>query len=323
MPYKHRDPVRHKFDKAKHKVINWPQYDKALCERGNLTVWISLEAIEAWCPQLTVRKRGGQPKYSDLAIEIALTMRTVYCRALRNAEGFLKSLFRIMDVDLPVPDHTTVSRRSRILKLKPSKPTGKGPHTLLIDSTGLKIHGSGEWQETKHGLQKRRQWMKLHLGNDADNWDIVACELTTLYEDDPSQVPGLLNQIDGEIEQFIADGAYDKQSVYDAISEHQQARIPCVIPPRKDAVLSDDFEHKPTPRDKHILGIRELGRLGWQKETGYNRRSLVETTMYRFKTIIGGALRSRTFESQRTEAIIGVKALNTMTKLGMPISVRV
>ena len=196
------------------------------------------------------------------------------------------------------------------------------PIHILVDSTGLKVCGLGEWQETKHGLQKRKTWRKLHLAIDEKTGDIVASELTTNKEDDPSQIPALLDQIEEDIESIAADGAYDKQDVYDVLETHQQGPIRVIIPPRKDAVLSENACTSPTSRDKHIISMKEDGRLKWQKETGYNRRSLAETAMFRYKVIIGGQLRSRNFENQKTEARIGVAILNKMTNLGMPVSVR-
>jgi hypothetical protein len=322
MPYKHNQDRRHKFDKGRYSVKNWPEYDQALKNRRSLSIWLTKEAINAWQPENLQKKRGGQPVYSDVAIETGLTLRSLYKLGLRQTEGFLESISSLMGLALSIPDHTTFSRRSSELNITQFKREIGEPIHILVDSTGLKISGSGEWQETKHGLQKRKHWRKLHLAIDEATGNILASELTTHKNDDPSQVPILLDQIDEEIESMIADGAYDTREVYDALSNHKSGPIQGIMPPRKDAVLSDNALASPTTRDQNIICIKEKGRLNWQKETGYNRRSLVETAMFRYKIIIGGQLRSRSFENQKTEAIIGVAILDKMTNLGMPVSVR-
>ncbi len=322
MPYKHNHNRRHKFDKARYKVRNWPEYDRALRNRGGLTVWFSEEAVTAWRPDNIDKKRGGQPVYSDIAIETGLTLRSVYKLGLRQTEGFLESIFDFMGLNLSIPDHTTLSRRSGRLNIAGFKRNSSEPVHIIVDSTGLKICGSGEWQETKHGLQKRKNWRKLHLAIDEKTGDILASELTTNKKDDPSQLPGILDQIEEDIESVTADGAYDRNEVYDALESRSSGPVAAIIPPRKDAVLSENASDSPTPRDMHIMSIEENGRLKWQKRTGYNRRSLAETAMFRYKTIVGACLKSRNFESQKTEAKIGVAAINKMTGLGMPVSVR-
>ncbi len=322
MPYKHNHNRRHKFNKVRYKVRNWPEYDRALRNRGNLTVWFAEEAVAAWQADNIDKKRGGQPIYSDIAIETGLTLRSVYKLGLRQTEGFLEAIFDFMGLKLPIPDHTTLSRRSRKLKVVRFKRKPGDPLRLILDSTGLKICGSGEWQETKHGLRKRKNWRKLHLAINEKTGDILASELTTDKKDDPSQVPVMLDQIEEDIKSAAADGAYDRNEVYDALESRSSGPVAAIIPPRKDAALSENASDSPTPRDLHIMSIKENGRLKWQKETGYNRRSLVETAMFRYKTIVGACLKSRNFESQKTEAKIGVAVINKMTGLGMPVSVR-
>jgi transposase len=319
MPYKHNESRRHKFKKAGYRVKNWPEYDKALKQRGSLTIWFSEEAIAAWCPVLGVKQSGGQRVYADLAIETALTLRSVYHLALRQTEGLLESLARLLDLDIPIPDHTTLSRRSRDLNPAMFRRMPGEAVCILVDSTGLKISGTGEWEETKHGLSRRRCWKKLHLAIDESNGEILAATLTTHLEDDASQVGPLLDQIDGQIDSVIADGAYDTRAVYSLLEEKCIAGI---FPPRRDAVLSSDAETSPTTRDRNILMIQEKGRMAWQKETGYQRRSMVENGMFRYKKIIGGSLRSRDDSARKTEILIGVAILNRMNGLGSVVSVK-
>ena len=193
------------------------------------------------------------------------------------------------------------------------------PLHLLVDSTGLKIYGEGEWLDQKHGIRSRRRWRKLHLGIDAVTHEIVASELTPDDVGDVSEMPALLDQISAEVASMTADGAYDGEAVYDAVAKrHPEATV--IIPPRATAVPN---ESPTTQRDRHIAEIEKHGRMNWQRRSGYNRRSLVETAMYRYKTVVGRRLRARTLPNQRTEAKIGCNVLNRMTTLGMPATVRI
>src|SRR5689334_5262436 len=220
-----------------------------------------------------------------------------------------------LGLGLAVPDHTTLSRRAATLEVPRPRSGGSGPLHLLVDSTGLKLGGPGEWLVEKHGTRTRRAWRKLHLGVDADTGRIEAAELTTSGADDGSGVGPLLDQLEGAVASFTGDGAYDREDVYDAVAErHPEAAV--VVPPRKGAVPSGTAETAPTRRDRHLRLIAERGRLGWQKASGYNRRALAEAAMSRYKRVIGNALRSRADRRQATEVAIGVHVLNRMLELG-------
>jgi hypothetical protein len=201
-------------------------------------------------------------------------------------------------------------------------PCSKGPVHLLVDSTGLRLYGPGEWLIEKHGTQRRRSWRKLHIGVDAETGLILASELTTHDVDDGSQIEPLLDQITGSLASFIGDGAYDQAGVYDTVAKHHPD-ADVIVPPRATAVLSDAAGTAPTQRDRHLQSIEEHGRMGWQKTSGYNRRSLVETAISRLKRVIGPNLRSRTEPRRATEIAIAVHALNRMLELGRPKSVRI
>src|SRR5690349_1524425 len=320
VPFKLNQPGRRHIPRQKHKVTNWPAYDASLRQRGSLTVWFTDEAIRAWRaePRTT---RGGQPWYSPLAILTALTLRAVFRLGLRQTEGLIGSVLRLLGLDLAVPDHTTPSRRAATLEAPRPGPTG-GPLHLLVDSTGLKLGGPGEWLAEKHGTRTRRAWRKLHLGVDAGTGRIEAVELTTSEADDGSRVGPLLDQVEDPVASFTGDGAYDREDVYGAIAErHPEAAV--VVPPRRDAVPSDAAETEPTRRDRHLRCIAERGRLGWQKASGYDRRALAEAAVSRYKRVIGDALRSRTDPGRATEVAVAVRALNRMLELGRPESVRV
>ena len=320
MPFKANAARRHRIPKQRYRVTNWAEYDAALRQRGSLTVWFTDEAIAAWRAEPRTTP-GGQPWYSPLAILTALTLRAVFRLALRQTEGLIGSILRLLGVELAVPDHTTLSRRAATLRV-PRPRAGTGPLHLLVDSTGLKLGGPGEWLLEKHGTKARRSWRKLHLGVDAGSGRIEAVELTGHETDDGSRVGPLLDQVAGPVASFTGDGAYDREDVYGTVAEHHpEAAV--VVPPRSSAVPSETAETTPTLRDQHLQLIAERGRLGWQKASGYNRRALAEAAISRYKRVIGDALRSRTDRRQATEVAIAVRALNRMLELGRPEYVRI
>ena len=321
MPNKHNTKCRHHIPKMKYTVRNWAEYDAALRCRGSLTLWVTAEAMDHWAAQPRSTP-GGQCFYSDLAIETSLMLRLVFGQPLRQTEGLMASIFALLGVDLKVPDHSTVSRRAMSLEsISKRCALPAGPAHILIDSTGLKVFGAGEWLQEKHGQKSRRSWRKLHLAVDASTGLIVASILTEQDVDDPSQVGPLLDQIEHEIGQVTADGAYDGEPTYETI-EKRDPQIQVVIPPRVTAQPSAHFETEPTRRDAHLLMIQSLGRLGWQEACGYGTRALVETTMGRYKAIIGPRLRARDWRGQRTEAAVAVAVLNRMLGAGRSNSVR-
>ena len=320
MPNKHNAARRHHIPKMKFKITNWAEYEAGLRRRGSLTLWVTDEAIANWqaAPRLTP---GGQARYSDTAIETGLMLRLVFHLPLRQTEGFMSSIVELLDLSIEVPDHSTFSRRATTLPSVSLDRLPEGPLHLLIDSTGLKVYGAGEWLQEKHSVRARRTWRKLHLGVDANSGMIVASTLTEQDKGDPSQVGPLLDQIPGDIEKVTADGAYDGAPTYQRV-EQRGKDITVVIPPPITAVLSDAAEQAPSQRDGHITSLAANGRLGWQKETGYGRRSLAETAMGRYKAIIGPRMRARCLDGQCTEAAISVVVLNRMLDAGRPKSVR-
>jgi Transposase DDE domain len=321
MPFKTNAARRHRIPKQRYRVTNWAEYDASLRQRGSLTVWFSDEAIAAWQaePRTT---RGGQAHYSALAIRTGLTLRAVFRLALRQTEGLIGSILRLLGLDLAVPDHSTLSRRSETLELPRPCSSSGGPIHLLVDSTGLRLCGPGEWLIEKHGTRRRRAWRKLHIGLDAETGQILASELTTSDVDDGSQVEPLLDQITDPLASLTGDGAYDQTGVYDTVAERSPGAH-VIVPPRSTAVLSEDVETTLTQRDRHFLSIAEHGRLGWQKRSGYTRRALVEAVISRLKRVIGDTLRSRTDLRRTTEIAIAVHVLNRMLELGRPKSVRI
>ena len=285
-------------------------------------MWFTDEAIASWKadPRTT---RSGQPTYSGMAILTALTLRAVFRLALRQTEGLIGSVMGLLGLDLAVPDHSTLSRRAATVEVpRPRASPGTGPLHLLVDSTGLKLCGAGEWLHERHGTRVRRSWRKLHLGLDAGTGRIVTSLLTARDVDDGSQVGPLLDRIENPLASFTGDGAYDQEGVTASIgSRHPDAAI--IVPPRSTAVASDMAETAPTQRDHHLRTIAEHGRMAWQTASGYTRRARAETAMSRFKRVIGDALRSHADDRRATEVEVAVHVLNRMLDLGRSNSVRI
>jgi hypothetical protein len=321
MPFKHNAVRRHRIPKQRFRVTNWPAYEAGLKRRGDLTFWLDEAALAGWqAPRRTTP--GGQPRYSDLAIELVLILRFVFHLALRQAEAFSRSVLRLLGLELAVPDHTTLSRRGRAFAgRQPRVARHEGPVHFVLDSTGLQLFGQGEWDAEKHG-RARRQWRKLHLAVDADTGEIAAHVLTEGHADDAAQAPGLLGQIEGCIATATADGAYDSDAVYQVATRQHGLPPDVVIPPRASAVPSTDDPAARTQRDRHIRLIAERGRMAWQRATGYGRRNLVETAIGRYKHLIGPKLRARILPGQQGEATLAVAVLNRMIRTAKPVSVR-
>ena len=300
--------------KTKYHVRNWASYERTLVDRGDITVWLSPEAIAAWEPE-GGGTRGGQRKYSDVAIETALTLRLIFHLPLRQAEGFLASLFRLMGLDLPSPDHTTLSRRGQYLDVTLRRPPRVKRLHLIIDSTGLAMFGEGEWAATKHGGHGKRGWKKLHLGVNRSGM-IVAQALTDAPADDAHTGITLMEAVDGGVASVTADAAYDTIAFYDTATK-RGAKV--VVPPAKTASLSRRGPRS-TARDRTIRKITKVGRRRWKKVSGYHRQARVENMIFRYKSILGGGLRARTPGGQDVESVLACNVLNRMTELGRPES---
>ncbi|WP_299986039.1 IS5 family transposase [uncultured Ruegeria sp.] len=318
MPYKFNDARRDKFDKAQYSVTNWSEYNESLRQRGDVTIWVSDDVAQNWSSPRR-KTRGGQPRYSDLAIEICLTLRVVFRLALRQTQGFMRSIAKLMGMEFLVPDFSTLSRRGKALKLVQNRRAASRPTTLIVDSTGLKVHGGNDWHEEKHGTKKaRKTWRKLHIGLDPETGDIVASKLTTEHVGDETALPHLLSDMDEDVGRFLADGAYDGQGVTDCLIEKFGHEVEIIIPPPKNAVRCKNAQ-----RNHHIDVIAQIGRMSWQTKTGYNERSRVEAQIGRWKQAIGDRLQAHDFDNQIVEAKIASKALNRMTGLGRAVYERV
>mgnify|MGYP001797374800 CR=1 FL=1 len=308
--------------KAQYQLKNWSKYDSSLKQRGSLTFWLSPEAIEQWLnPEKTGRK-GASNTYSNVAIELMATLSLLFRLPGRQTEGFIESIFAMMGVDLPVPDHTTLSRRLGKLNINiPVVASNEAIH-LVVDSTGVKVYGEGEWKTRIHGIGKRRTWRKLHLGVNEATGEIITAVVSTNDVSDDQVFSDLLDGVEGEIEQVSGDGAYDRRKCY---AEANNRGAKPTIPPRKNAIIwqHGNCKAQPHPRDENLRRIRKVGRKKWKSESGYHRRSLSETTMFRFKVIFGGKLRRRKFDNQAVELFIQCAILNRMIQNCQPKSYKV
>jgi IS5 family transposase len=308
--------------KTAFRIRNWGEYNASLRKRGSLTVWVSSEAVENWTTDELTGEQGASPTYTDLAIETMATVQAIYGLAGRQTQGFLQSIFELMKLDLTAPDHSTLSRRRRLLEITlPIKDWSRSRH-LVIDSTGVKVYGEGEWKVRQHGVGKRRTWRKLHFCTDEATMEIISVVASTNDVSDAEALPDLLQDVPGEIEQVSADGAYDQRKCYDALNK-QGAKA--AIPPRKGAKIWQRANTKAErhARDENLRRIRKVGRKEWKRESNYHRRSLAETQVFRFKTIFGDRLQTRQIDNQFKELMLKSAILNQMTHLGMPDSVKV
>jgi hypothetical protein len=308
--------------KTTYRIRNWQEYDIALRQRGSLTIWLSDEALQNWITEEKTGQSGASPIYTDLAIETMAMLKALFHQTGRQTEGFLASVFELMEVDLPVPDHSTLSRRLGQLDIKlPVRGLQNARH-VVVDSTGVKVYGEGEWKVRQHGYSKRRTWCKLHLCVDEETQEIVSVGASTNNVSDAEMLPEMLEEVPGAIRQVSGDGSYDQRKCYDAINQYK-ARV--TIPPRRGARICQhgNTQAERHVRDENLRRIRQVGKKQWKRESGYHRRSLSETTFFRYKAIFGDKLQTRKVENQFNEMFIKCAALNRITHLGTPQSYKV
>jgi len=309
--------------KAKYRIRNWPQYNKALIQRGSITLWFSEETVHKWHQTTPTGKRGRPQIYSDEAILCALLIRTVYRCPLRALQGFLASIILLLGLTISIPSYSQMCRRAKDLGKALKKLSHRRPHDIVFDSTGLKVYGEGEWKVKKHGKSKRRTWRKLHIGMDPDSGEIIVSELTEngVGGGDSQTAENLINRAPKGVKRVLGDGAYDGIDFRRKIEEIGAEPL---IPPPRDAVVHKVADPALIKRNHAICEIAGLGgddeaRRLWKKLKGYHRRSLAETAMYRIKQLTGSKLKSREWNRQCVEAQVKCLVINVMTRLGMPI----
>lgn len=305
-----------------YRLRNWKDYNASLIQRGSLTLWFEEDLEDWWLEKDKTGKPGASPTFSEKAIHACLSLRLLLKLPLRQRQGFVASLFGLTQQALPVPDYTTLSRRQKGLLVRLPVCPSQRPRHIVLDSTGLKVFGEGEWKVRKHGKGKRRVWRKLHLSVDEASGEVLAVRMTEGDAADGPHLPGLVQesqQAGGPIGQASGDGAYDS---WDNDAFLTEQGIVSTIPPRSGSKIRQHGNSKSAPlqRDENLRQIRRLGRRGWASASGYTRRCLAETQMMRQKRILGGSLLSRGSASQWVECQLRCAVLNRLTHLGMPES---
>jgi hypothetical protein len=303
--------------KGTYKITNWAKYNESLVQRGSVTFWFSEDAIKQW-HHANGRPKVGHPfVYSHVAIECLLVLRELFQLPYRQTEGLGRSLARLMQVDLLIPDYTSLAKRAAKMGISLDVRRHRGAIDVVVDSTGLKVYGEGEWKMRQHGKSKRRTWRKLHLAVNPDTQEIEAESLTENSSHDADEADHLLDQVRSRIGKFYGDGAYDQWKVYGTL---EKRGVQPIIPPRRNAKITQHGNSglPPLARDAAIREIRRRGRRAWKQRVGYHRRSLSETAMQRMKCCFGDRLKNHLIKNQRTETRLRSKILNHFTHLGLP-----
>jgi len=282
-------------------------------------MWITEDVVQTWHVGEAERTRGHPRTYTDTAILTMATLQEIYQMGLRQTQGLMESIGHLLHLAVTIPDYTTLSRRRATLEITlPCRPSTEALH-VVVDSTGVKVFGEGEWKVRQHGYTSRRTWRKVHVGVDEASGEIVAAVVTTNDYHDSQLLPDLLDQVDAAMRQVSGDGAYDRRACYAAIREREAQAS---IPPQHNAKI---WQHGNTKaervaRDENLRRIRQIGRAAWKRESGYHRRSLAETTMFRLKTIFGARVSARSFAGQAAQVLVRCATLNRMTQIAMPDS---
>jgi hypothetical protein len=316
-----KDKQQQQEPKGKYRVKNWPAYNAGLIARGDVTIWMEQDLWQRGT-EVGAVKRGRPCVYADAVIQMLLGLKQVFRLPLRALQGFAGSMNKLAFPDLPVPNYTTLCRRARNLNVVlPVLRSGEPLH-LVVDSTGLKVFGEGEWKVRKHGYSKRRTWRKVHLAMDANTGQICAALMTHQDVGDAEVLPDLLDQIpaDTPVEIVGGDGAYDTRQCHAVIAARKATPS---IPPRDGANHWSQRTPGAAWRNDAIDVIAQSSRRDWKRASGYHRRSLAETLMYRLKVLTGRSLAARTIGAQATEVAIRAGVLNRMTTLARPQSVRI
>lgn len=312
--------------KDKYKIRNWKAYNKSLCARGSITLWIENSVLRSWRAIDPDKKVVAEKLYPDSVIQCCLLLGQAYHQPLRQTTGFVKSLLVLTACgNYAIPDYSTLCRRQSDLPVEVSRALESDSRIeIAIDSTGLKVYGEGEWKVRKYGIGKRRTWRKLHIGIDVHTQEIVCVQLTSNAEDDAAVAAKMLEHKTEKINSFRGDGAYDDFVFRETLG----SSVKQIIPPPKDAVVHRGSKRKPAKeylrqRNEAVEFIEEYDREQWKIKQAYHRRSLNEVVMFRYKTSFTGQMKARKMENQQTEAALKCKILNTYKQQGMPITYKI
>ena len=314
--------MKQKQTKTAYRLRNWQEYNAALTQRGSLTFWVSTDVLAGWRHRAKKGQRGRAQEYTDHAIQTMCLLQEFYHLALRQTEGLVTSLFALLGTDLAVPDYTTLCRRRQTLAVALPRTKRGEPLHLLVDSTGVKVFGEGEWKVRQHGYTRRRTWRKLHLGIDAVSGELVAAVVTTNNYTDGQILPDLFDQIAEQVKELTGDGAYDKRHCYDTLRARGAT---ATIPPQRNAKIWQHGNNKADRlvRAENLRRIRQIGRAAWKVESGYHVRSRAETKMFQLKAAYGEKVSARSFAGQAAQLLVRCVGLNRMNQLAQPDSYKV
>ncbi|MBM3456409.1 MAG: IS5 family transposase [Bacteroidetes bacterium] len=301
------------------KIKNWSEYNKSLINRGSLTFWISEDVVRSWRSSKKTSKAGRPEKYSDSAIQAICMVRFFFHLTLRSTEGFIRSLFNMMQITLPVPSYSRISRRMKWLNLDYKKLSSHKPTHIAIDSTGVKIYGDGEWHVKIHGESKRKKWKKMTLGVCPKTHEILFTITSDESFGDPTLFKMTMDHLPKSVKDVLMDGAGDSYEMY-RLAERE--RVNLITPPRKGSKYKIGIDR--SKRDETVQMIYKMGNneealKKWKKLRGYHRRSLVETAISRIKGILGNTLKSRSLINQHHEMLLKSLIINKLNTLGLPV----
>lgn len=305
--------------KTQYKITNWSEYNKSLTNRGDIFLYFTPQSLRNWHNTKGRPSQGRPLVYSNAAIEVCLLLRELLRLPLRQTQGFVRGLIKQAGFKVSCPDYSTFCRRAEGVckKLKRFvQVRTAGPVHVLVDASGLRVFGEGEWKVRTHGKGKRRIWKKVHIAVDRNKRTIISTEITDGNCADVTQLEPLLKPLTS-LASVTADGAYDSKQARQYINKRKASPI---IPPDENAIIS---KKQPKERNKAVRFIRangddEAARKMWKQKAGYYQRSLVENSFFRAKTIFGGNLRSRSKPNQQAEWLLRCHLLNKMTLMGMP-----
>lgn len=306
--------------KKQYRIRNWSEYNKALVNRGSLTIWFDEDSIAKWHNTQLSGQRGRPHDYSNTAILCALSLRNLFRLPLRATQGLVVSLINLLELPIVAPDYSTLCRRQKSIDIPAYSSESKEPIHVVVDATGIKIYGEGEWKMRQHGKEKRRTWRKLHIAVDEATHEIVMAVVTKATVHDSEMLAPLLQDRKLNVSQVTGDGAYDTHACYKAAIDI--GAKPC-FPPRINAARNNPIDESRRLRNHAVARVRQNGLKKWKVKNNYHRRSLSETAFSRLKKIFGANASSRTFDNQVVELELRCHMLNKMSRLGMPISKKI
>jgi hypothetical protein len=294
-----------------HAKRNWSQYNRSLVNKGSLTIWIDSNYYEQW---INLGRRG-RPKFDKSVIKIGWILKTVYRLTYRALEGFFGSILKLMKLPHKVPNYTLFCKRANEVLEELPKLSKRRPTDLVVDSSGLKVYGEGEWKVKVHGRDKPRKWIKAHIAVDPQSQEIIALEVTESTVGDATVLPTLLEKTTNSVKRVFADGAYDRLKCRQYLHNHG---IEGTIPPPKNACIRQ--KEALSGRNDAIKTIRYFGgdkvaKSIWKKLVGYHKRSLVETAFSSLKRFFGDRLQSLKKSTQTLEITLRCWSLNRIRRL--------